>query len=559
MSVRRSSVFGGSKRLLKEKIVQIYESFFRGEDLTRHNPNFWSEFFLLKPKVALLEAEILKLSGDELMSLKPNINILFAECVKTLDHEHAIRVVYALQTLCALISSVCKKTSGECGFDVINILIGFDVAEQQMQALLKHCSKFLTGDFPHSLACLCLKLLLVIVTGSDNISQNSLLEYLIIHSMFDVLVQLLCNPESRAIHGSDVLLLISLLVNYRKYELSNPYIVKLSILDNELALNGYGQVLTGALSELCHQSETDETEIQASWLSSITNMVGLMFGTEGDYSRMQQVNCNTGALIALYEVVHLNRNFMTTLAHIQTDVKVGSFPQDDSNAGLEQSTLLVTFFQYCSIVMQDPKCANSTKLCFIILSCIAEDQYANFYMHDSNLMFKVILYRLPMRHRKITLDSQPQTLAATLVDLIVEFIMSHMMNKFPLELFLLAIGIIHRILCYQKKSRVRLNYQWKNLWSALISLLKFLTLHKAQFAKKYDIFSLGSQVCCLYQELLTSHTLKVAQCQRSKWMFLEKKSVVKHNFVSMPCQQNMCELTLKAIQPKLEVNCPLEK
>lgn len=37
---------------------------------------------------------------------------------------------------------------------------------------------------------------------------------------------------------------------------------------------------------------------------------------------------------------------MTTLAHIQTDVKVGSFPQDDSNAGLEQSTLLVTFFQY---------------------------------------------------------------------------------------------------------------------------------------------------------------------------------------------------------------------
>lgn len=56
---------------------------------------------------------------------------------------------------------------------------------------LLHCESFilLPGDFPHSLACLCLKLLLVIVTGSDNISQNSLLEYLIIHSMFDVLVQ----------------------------------------------------------------------------------------------------------------------------------------------------------------------------------------------------------------------------------------------------------------------------------------------------------------------------------------------------------------------------------
>lgn len=81
-----------------------------------------------------------------------------------------------------------------------------------------------------------------------------------------------------------------------------------------------------------------------------------------------------------------------------------------------------SFLFHSSIVMQDPKCANSTKLCFIILSCIAEDQYANFYMHDSNLMFKVILYRLPMRHRKITLDSQPQTLAATLVGKCLHFL-----------------------------------------------------------------------------------------------------------------------------------------
>jgi hypothetical protein len=56
-------------------------------------------------------------------------------------------------------------------------------------------------------------------------------------------VQLLNEPANRVQHGHDAVLLLTLLVNYRKHESTNPYIVKLSILDDELALNGYGQVV----------------------------------------------------------------------------------------------------------------------------------------------------------------------------------------------------------------------------------------------------------------------------------------------------------------------------
>ena len=37
------------------------------------------------------------------------------------------------QTLCALVRAVYRKRLGDHGFDVINILIGFDAAEAQMQ------------------------------------------------------------------------------------------------------------------------------------------------------------------------------------------------------------------------------------------------------------------------------------------------------------------------------------------------------------------------------------------------------------------------------------------
>lgn len=39
-----------------------------------------------------------------------------------------------------------KKSAGECGFDVINVMMGFDVAEQRMQLLLQHCNNLLNGN-----------------------------------------------------------------------------------------------------------------------------------------------------------------------------------------------------------------------------------------------------------------------------------------------------------------------------------------------------------------------------------------------------------------------------
>ncbi|XP_044738483.1 armadillo-like helical domain-containing protein 3 isoform X2 [Chrysoperla carnea] len=440
MTTRKRSG-SGSKRQLKEKVVQIYESFLKGDDLEKTNPTFWDELFLLKPKVVNLENEIQKLNSDQLVALKENINSLFWHCIETLGHEHHIRVVYALQTLCALVNSIYKKTAMENGFDVINILMGFDVAEERMQLLLTHINVFLTGEFPNSLKQLCLKLLLVFVTGTENVSSNTVLEYVMATQTFESLMQLLRSASSRQMHGYDVLLLLTLLVNYRKHEVANPYIVKLSIVDDELALNGYGQVITASLQEFCREFVSQQYESQsASWLSSLTNIVGNIFLSEEGGIRTQQIRANNALLLALYEAIHLNRNFITTLAATQTDagssagsappspgntLTVGSTAPDPTRLPIDimaqPSNLLVTFLQYCSIVMQDTKTeasTNTVKLCFVILGCISEDQYANTIMHDVTLCFKVIIHRLPMRHRKIpppdrAAPSQP--LAATLL------------------------------------------------------------------------------------------------------------------------------------------------
>ncbi len=133
----------------------MYDVILRGEDPHSFGEAFWAEFFLLRPKVALLEAELAKAlgaaSGAEAAGvtsqavLRRNLNLLFSECLDNLGQEHHIRVVYALQTLCGLLRALTRRQASlgaaASGFDLVNLLVGFDVAEQKMLKLFAHINE----------------------------------------------------------------------------------------------------------------------------------------------------------------------------------------------------------------------------------------------------------------------------------------------------------------------------------------------------------------------------------------------------------------------------------
>ncbi|XP_064419047.1 armadillo-like helical domain-containing protein 3 isoform X3 [Latimeria chalumnae] len=529
--LRKSSAL---KKPLKEKVVLMYDEIFTTEDPTKKNPRFWEELFLMKVNLECLEAKLESLDGDELVKIKDNINSLFQQCIRALAEEHQIKVVNALQTLCALIRGVHQKNKSTSGFDIINMLMGFDKAELHMKDLMESLDTLLCGDGPENLKSLCLKLLLCLVTVTDNISQNTMLEYVMINSIFEAILQILSTASSRIQHGHDAVVLLALLVNYRKYESVNPYIVKLSIVDEEITLNGMGLVILQALSEYDRQYKDKEEENQGGFFSALTSMVGSMFIADAD--EKISVQTNEAILLALYEAVHLNRNFITVLAQSHPEIGLVTTPTSPApttpttplgttppsldvmssselplDPNVQTSNLLITFLKYSSIVMQDTKDEhrlNSGKLCLIILTCIAEvgkDQYANAFLHDDNMNFRVNLHRMPMRHRKKAAEKNvpSRPLVCAVLDLMVEFIVTHMMKEFPMDLYIRCVQIVHKLICYQKKCRVRLHYTWRELWSALINLLKFLMSNETVLLPKHNIFVLALMVVNLFNMFIT--------------------------------------------------------
>uniref|UniRef100_A0A8C3U0J2 Armadillo like helical domain containing 3 n=1 Tax=Catharus ustulatus TaxID=91951 RepID=A0A8C3U0J2_CATUS len=243
-----------------------------------------------------------------------------------------------------------------------------------------------------------------------------------INSIFEAILQILSSPLSRREHGYDAVVLLALLVNYRKYESVNPYIVKLSIVDDEATLNGMGLVIAQALSEYNRQYKDKEEEHQTGFFSALTNMVS------------KEAVTNEAILLALYEAVHLNRNFITVLAQSHPEMGLMTTPTS------------------------------------------------------------------PVPTTPVTpLGTTPPSSD----DLMVEFIVTHMMKEFPMDLYVRCIQIVHKLLCYQKKCRVRLHYTWRELWSALINLLKFLMSNETVLLAKHNIFTLALMVVNLFNMFIT--------------------------------------------------------
>lgn len=508
----RRSTLGNQVSLFSK----TYDALFKqGVDPSHGRPSFWDQLFLLKVNAQYLEAVVDGESVEKLAEIKVHINMLFSECVRLFEDENQIRAANAMLTLGIVMQGIFKKDFANFRFDVIDVLMGYDNAKASMTALHKGLRHILQSQQASQLKDLALALFIITVTATEKMHLNPFVEHMMEDSLFDDVVHLFTSKASRDAHGYEAIVLLGLLTSCAmEGETTNPYAQSLANTSNDRILTGIGSVISTIFQEKNSVWMQESVKLRPTgFLSNFGSMLGSMFSAqeEEEDTLILDLEDAGGALLALFQTVLMNGNFVTVLTHTKVLDAPNKTPSaqngDDANADPQSANLLSTFLTFASFVFaEDPKGEPDqpfSELCWCILTCITEDTHTNAFLHEDNLNLTATIFKAKMRHRPSCLETlNTEPLVVTLLGLCIEFLFSHLKKNLPIKLYGHCLGVIHRVLCYQKRTQTRLNYPYQGLWAALAGLVKFILKHE-QALDTAEAFGVANQAINICNFLMT--------------------------------------------------------
>ncbi|KAL2109746.1 hypothetical protein VUR80DRAFT_2074 [Thermomyces stellatus] len=257
--------------VFQPKVVQLYESLFKGDDPEKSD-GFWTEFFLLRPDRAALKWILDELSPADILQLDVQTRDLFRRAVTAVKSGRNGADVHALETLSVFFSCVLSKKYAHPSSDIISVLAGIDAVDAALTDFVATMDGIIRSGQSLDLRHKAVEVLLAFTAGAW---QTTLLTYLIQRDLFPSLVKLIHESDS-----PDLILkpftLLSLLANYNKFEFQNPYQLRLNDFVNEVTI----QKIVRSVGHACQRLRAQYVEVQddlpEGWtLSNTLSMFGL--------------------------------------------------------------------------------------------------------------------------------------------------------------------------------------------------------------------------------------------------------------------------------------------
>ncbi|KAI5815808.1 hypothetical protein BZA77DRAFT_315217 [Pyronema omphalodes] len=463
------------------KIVSLYESLFADDEddeaLEERSEGFWTEFFLLKPYPAGLEALIAPLRPDELLHHHPVTRLIFERCVSAFRAGKAPMDEFALDTLQVFLREVLKKRFMNLSSDVIALLTGLHNIDAVFTDFVAGLEMVIRNGRTTELRKKAIQVALEIACGAF---QTGLLSYFTHRDLFPALMKFINDPDT-ADFTYEPFVLLGILANYNKFEFQNPYQLRFDDFVNEGAIKRMVAEVGSSSIALRADYIAIQDDMPEGWsLNTVLSYVGLNILTGGqgksksppptatnpDGSKLSfgdLPNARAGMLLATYDWVNANKLFCHNFLNYQAE--------DNKESPISTYLSLTSYLLHHA--HRSDRSTLYANLNLTVLRLFLEDPSLSKRLASDDLKSQVRLCRQKAPLLPVVRSKRP--LLCAILDLLSDGISHNLRKRLDVDLYISLIGVCQRAISFLIRTRTRLQYHWSELFKSVLGLIKFLT------------------------------------------------------------------------------------
>ncbi|RAK82692.1 ARMH3 family protein [Aspergillus fijiensis CBS 313.89] len=462
----------------KPKIVQLYENLFQTTDFAEPSEGFWREFFLLPPDRSQLNALLNQLSPDETLNLQAQTQQLFTRAISEAASGSSPVDSYALETLTVFLACVLKKKYTNPSSDVITVLAGLDNVDHAIFNFVAVLDGIIRNGKTYALRLQAIKTAMAMTAGAY---KTSLVSYLTHRDLFPSIMKFVQESET-PVQVFEPFLLLGLLANYNKFEMQNPYQLRLDDFVNEASI----QKIARGVGSSCGALRNGYVAVQDDSPEGWTLISTLMYFGLGALASSKKDRPNpptaeeakelftslpaqqAAILLATYDFINANKLFGLHLISLA--------PEKDNEESPFASFLSLTSY-LLQHAYRSARTAHYAELNLLILRIISEDNALCKQLCSDESKRKVRLCRQKQPYLPLIVGERVPTTA--IFDILIDTLTHNLRRRLDVNLYSHCIAIFLRLLTYLSKNKIRLTYHWSELWRTLLSLMRFLTTYVA--------------------------------------------------------------------------------
>ncbi|KAL7313161.1 hypothetical protein PS15m_006940 [Mucor circinelloides] len=194
-------------------------------------------------------------------------------------------------------------------------------------------------------------------------------------------------------------------------------------------------------------------------------------------------SAQTALLLPLFDLINGNPYFIHTIVNVCS--------KTDSESAETKTTLLTCLISFASYLFENNRTERTSiyaRLLLTILLRLTEENSVMNYMARDGSAAVVRLCR--QRSPPLPLNKSSRSLFCAILDDMLLFIRHNIRKRLDLTSYKLAFSVMHRILSFVSKHKIRLDYHWVELWPSLTSTLHFIAqrLEELQLKEEFPLF-----------------------------------------------------------------------